>query len=329
VAEDDVASGLQGSVERVRTSARWILAAFGALGTALAIGAQFSDLGKLEGSAREWGLLGVGLAFLGFGLAIAAGGAVLVPRGQALKALAEREQRERSRTPDDPALMSRHPALRLLDERPELLAPFTSVGDLQKSRTHALSMFSGAYKAWRKEPDDAKLRQQAKAAADEVNMVEPVVTRVLSWADYAVVRSVYSRALFVGVFPGVILAAVGLTLFALNISDTPPPTPAAAEVRLENVDLRGLKLEGMVFHGADLKGADLSTAHLAHADLSAANLDEANLTGADLTQANLDGASLKGATLARITWGKTTCPDGRLSDDVGGSCQAHLVATHS
>ena len=80
------------------------------------------------------------------------------------------------------------------------------------------------------------------------------------------------------------------------------------------------------FHGADLTGVNLSGAHLAKADFSAATLDKANLNGADLTSANFDGASLKGATIDGVTWSATTCPDGKISDDVGGTCGAHLEA---
>lgn len=324
MADDAGASGLQGSIERVRSSARWILAAFGALGAALAIGAQFSNLGKLEGNGRDWAIVGVGLAFLGLGLAIAAGGAVLAPRGQALNVLADREKRERNWKPGGSLFRFRHPALKLLDQRPSLLTPFTSVDDLSSARAHALSEFSSAYKSWRKKPDDAALRQKAKTAADEVNSIEPVVWQVLSWADFAVVRAIYSRALTFGVFPGVVLAAVGMTIFALEIPDVPPAAPTPAEVRIEN-DLHGVDLHGATLHGADLTGANLDSTNLAGTDLSKVTLDKADLTGADLTKANLEGASLANAKVERVTWKATTCPDGKVSDDVGGSCAAHLI----
>jgi hypothetical protein len=316
-------SSLLGSAERVRKSARWLLGAFGAIGLALAVGAQFSNIGKLQGSSRDWALVGVGLTFAGLGIAIAAGGAVLVPRMRSLKDLSEREKQE-GRNQDGPLLRFHDPALKLFRSAPELLSPFSSVGELFAERIRLLNAYAKAYKAWSRRRNAATQRALDKAE-EATSLVEAVAQRTSGWANYSIVRAIYTRALIFGVFPGVVVAGVGLTIFALKIPDVPPPAPPPAEVRLEGVDLHKLMLRGASLHGADLIRADLGSANLASADLSKAKLDGANLTDADLTHANLEGASLLDAKVAGVTWNSTTCPDGRVSDDVGGSCAAHLI----
>ena len=49
------------------------------------------------------------------------------------------------------------------------------------------------------------------------------------------------------------------------------------------------------------------------------------IQGANLSSSNLIGASgLKTATLTGVTWSKTACPDGTLSNNDGGTCVGHL-----
>jgi hypothetical protein len=92
------------------------------------------------------------------------------------------------------------------------------------------------------------------------------------------------------------VAALGIVLFAW--ASNPPPAPEPS---------------------ADLRNARLTGAFLRDADLRNARLDGADLTGADLT-----GADLTGASVTNVTWARTTCPDGELSDAVGGTCAGHL-----
>ena len=67
-------------------------------------------------------------------------------------------------------------------------------------------------------------------------------------------------------------------------------------------------------------GDNLAGANLAGANLAGANLAGANLTGANLTGANLAGATLTGTNLSGVIWGRTTCPDGTVSDKDDGTC---------
>jgi hypothetical protein len=97
--------------------------------------------------------------------------------------------------------------------------------------------------------------------------------------------------------------------------------PSKKGVRnLKNANLAGCYLVGVDLSGADLGGAILTGANLQAANLAGANLAGANLTRAILVAANLTGAKLTRANLTDVVYGSTTCPDGSLSDNNGGTC---------
>jgi outer membrane protein assembly factor BamB len=83
---------------------------------------------------------------------------------------------------------------------------------------------------------------------------------------------------------------------------------------LKGATLAGCYLPNAALAGANATGANLGGAYLAGANLSSANFTQANLRGAVLTNANLSGAK----------WLQTTCPDGTLSGNNGGTCAGHL-----
>jgi pentapeptide repeat protein len=264
------------------------------------------------------------LAFGGIGLAIAAGARVLVPRMRTLKHLAEREGRGRGHF-----MLRTDPALELFRDAPELLRPFTSVEELWNERERFLDVYSGAYRRWSEHPTKAhaNILDKARGAGQEV---EDVAQDVINWSNYAAVARVYKDARLV-VFLGVIMAGVGMTIFALKIPDVPPAAPIPAAVQLQGLQLRGSALfKGQRLQGADLSKADFTNANLTKADLSGAKLDGTKFDGANLSLANLHGATgLTPAAVVNAQWDATTCPDGRSSDDVGKSCEAHLVPVAS
>ena len=108
-----------------------------------------------------------------------------------------------------------------------------------------------------------------------------------------------------------------------------PPTVGSCKIVAAPTPTSFTKCAGAQLRGAALSGADLSYANLAKANLSGANLSGAilrgtNLANANLSEANLSEATTKGATLTGATWRNTICPDLTNSDNVGGSCSAHL-----
>jgi hypothetical protein len=234
--------------------------------------------------------------------------------------LADRDLAEKQRF-----TLRRDPALKLFNAAPELLCPFASLDELLRERDHYLTLYSEAYRKWSADPTKphATGLENAGAAGEEV---EDVAHSVSDWANYATVRGVYNTAL-IAIFVGVLMAAGGMTIFALKIPDVPPAAPTPAAVQLHVANLHGsTAFKGQILHGADLQKTDLSGADLTNTDLSGTKLDGVQLNGADLTHANLDGASgLTPTTVRDAIWSATTCPDGRISDNVGGSCASHLT----
>lgn len=98
---------------------------------------------------------------------------------------------------------------------------------------------------------------------------------------------------------------------------------------LSGADLSYASLIGGYLPGADLTGANMTGANLYNADLNStiltnATLKAANLDGALLAYTDLTGADLTAATLNGTIWSSTTCPDGTVTKETGGTCRGHL-----
>lgn len=127
------------------------------------------------------------------------------------------------------------------------------------------------------------------------------------------VGAVVSVSLSAG-YPVTALAAPGVPRVLEGCSILANPT-VSEHTRCPHASLSGADLTG-----TDLREADLTGSTLVDADLSGANLDGANLTGADLT-----GTDLIGAKVDSVVWNHTRCPDGSVSDLVGGTCVDDLI----
>jgi uncharacterized protein YjbI with pentapeptide repeats len=98
-------------------------------------------------------------------------------------------------------------------------------------------------------------------------------------------------------------------------------------VNLENDDLSGANFEYLYIQSGslDMRHANLTGADFGSADLEDfVNLSFANLTNADFSYSNLTGTDLTTATITGVVWKTTTCPDGTISDNDGGTCVGHL-----
>ncbi|WOX22729.1 pentapeptide repeat-containing protein [Streptomyces solicathayae] len=143
----------------------------------------------------------------------------------------------------------------------------------------------------------AKKRKRAEVRQEEdrIGQIEVWIESIQQVAQNRVLEARFKGTLKL-LLLATSLAAVGIVAFAWASNPPPKPPPSAS-----------------------LENSSLLNADLRDADLRGANLDEADLTGADLT-----GADLTGASIAGVKWKNTTCPDGRNSDRVGGTCAGHL-----
>ena len=304
---DAPAASVADAAEKVRATARWVIAAFGAIGAAIAASLPFSDVGKLSGGPRFWALVVLALAYAGITGAIFAFARLLLPHATTLGDLERIDPRSSLQE--------------LLDAEPALLSPYASVEELTTDVRAMEKSYRDAFLAWHAAPTTANA-QAMDAWADAGTLATTVRDRVVEWSNYGKIESDYRSAMRRWVLPGMIAAALGIVMLALQVSKPPAAEPSS----LAAAAAPGASLLGVQLRGANLTGADLSGADLSDADLSGATLDQGSLAKANLTGANLDGASLAGTKLGGVVWSATTCPDGTNSDDVNGTCVAHLHA---
>ncbi|MEU4424692.1 pentapeptide repeat-containing protein [Actinoplanes sp. NPDC024001] len=265
--------------QRIRDTAKWLIASAAGVGAALIAGSQLSSIGRLDvgwptslATVRLWvAAAGALLALAAVVFAIAAAVRVLLPVQVLISDLAENW--------DTPTPQLR-PVIAFLRRRPKFLQGTSSPGELISRRAGMVAQLG-------KPGADPRLRDRIESMDRRIEAVEDV-------ASHEALKATFERCLR-RLLVATLLAATGVVAFAWAAN---PPAKTVT---------------------ADLRNAKLSGAFLRDADLRNAKLDGADLTGADLT-----GADLTGASLVKVTWSRTTCPDGSLSEENNNTCQGHL-----
>jgi hypothetical protein len=300
----------------IRDTAKWLLAAFGAIATVLVAGVQFSGIATLASPSREEALALGAVGLVGLAWAITGVGQLLLPRSYTMAELAG-------------APKGREAEIRkALEARPELLGGYLTTAALAQALDDATKGYRTAEQAWDNAPEAD--RAAAEATVNErvgaLNGVAAVTRYAGDWGSYWGLRLDFNHVLHQRILPGL---AVGLVGFAGVLLLT-AGSPAGDGAGLSAISLRpGSSLVGARLANANLSGANLAGVSFLRADLSGANLSGADLSTADLDSANLRGALLGAANLTNAHWAHTTCPDGVNSDAVGDSCIAHLTVADS
>jgi len=120
--------------------------------------------------------------------------------------------------------------------------------------------------------------------------------------------------------------------YDINFTTTTLTNNNFGDASLPHSNFTGTNLSSEYFVGANLSGDGFVGANLSGANFTFANLSEATLVNAVWGNANLSHADLAGAAMspdtgeyASVTWLRTTCPDGTLSDNDGGTCVNNLT----
>src|SRR3954454_17797218 len=79
------------AIERARDLAKWLIVAFGAIGTTLVAGSQLADIGKIDGWRLAAAFAGLVLGLVGIAIAIWYAARVLAPDDLSLNQLARNE----------------------------------------------------------------------------------------------------------------------------------------------------------------------------------------------------------------------------------------------
>src|SRR4051812_14628180 len=79
------------AITTIREAAKWLVAAFGAVGGALIASLQFKDLGSLSGHERVLAIVGIGIGVLGVAVAIVGASIVLTAGRISLDDVSDKE----------------------------------------------------------------------------------------------------------------------------------------------------------------------------------------------------------------------------------------------
>jgi hypothetical protein len=211
------------AIDRLGEVAKWLVAAFAAIGTSLVAGSQLSEIGELEGLRLFWAFLGIASALLGVALAIWVTVKVLMPQHASLARLARDEEKSA--------------AGELVKEDPDLLMGHgKKISELEASHDRALKAESEAWDQYDANPTD-ETRAAVDRAVAERKRIDDAVQTFLPIALYAEVRDKF-RAALAAMFAGALLAAAGIALFAWAAhpeeeKSEPSAEPAAAKIPIE------------------------------------------------------------------------------------------------
>jgi hypothetical protein len=262
-------SALAAANQRIRDTAKWLIASAAAVGAALIAGSQLSSIGRLDAgwptsaaTARLW-VAGAGalLGLAGVAFAIGAAVRVLLPV-QVLIADLDDEW-------DAPGAQLR-PVVAFLRARPKYLQGVTSPAALIVRRAGLVAELGQPH-------PDAGLRDAISSLDRRIGAVEDI-------ASHEALKAMFARCLR-RLLVAAVVGAAGIIAYAWAAN--PPAVPVTA-------DLRDARLAGAFLRDADLRGA---------------KLDGADLTGADLTGADLTGASLVKVVWSRTTCPDATVSD--------------------
>jgi hypothetical protein len=270
-------SPLAAANQRIRDTAKWLIASAAAVGAALIAGSQLAGIGRLDvgwptstATARLWvATLSALVALAAVVHAITGAVRVLLPVQVLIADLAENWDHPR------PDLRS---TVDFLRRRPKYLQGKASPMELIEVRDELVAGLG-------KPGADPKLRERIEVMDRRIEAVEDIAGHeALVHAFRTCLRRLTVAAA---------VAALGIVGYAWAAN--PPATTPTADLR--NTHLTGADLRGADLRNAKLDGADLTGADLTGADLTGASVREVVWSGAvcpDGTRSDAAGATCRG-----------------------------------
>jgi hypothetical protein len=206
------ASSLAQAGDRIRESAKWLIASFAAVGAILAAGLQLTGLGELSDERLAVALIGLAVAIVGVAIAIRAAGGVVTESFVTTKWLA-------SRAPDDVAVAE------IVGDK-GLLGGFDSVQQLKEAYDAAINERRTALRDYYDDPADDTKRLKADAAQQWAKTLDQSQVHVLERASFSRLRDAYRKAARAIGFSAM-AAALGITAFAWGAN---PPSEETVPV---------------------------------------------------------------------------------------------------
>jgi hypothetical protein len=289
-----VETELAASAERIRETAKWLVAAFGAVAAALITGLQLSDLGQLEGTNRTLAAIGVAAALAAVVLIIALASTVLAAGRVALSDLAGTKPKKHWLLPNP----RKRQLVEELQRSPGLFPPDGTADtftqrineEWKKQTTNWLAMQTST---------DPEERLKAEQAFKETKGILPelnkLARRVLAHAQAEDVRLLFRRVR-VWIVCLALVAAAGAGLFAYENTlpkDEEQAEPAVAErpvlVTVDLTESGEEKLKSTVGGGCNLNQVPALAIASSETDVDVISLPERGCKLAEFSVEEDDG----------------------------------------
>jgi hypothetical protein len=214
--EQPAVSPLSKAADRIRESAKWLIASFAAVGAILIAGLQIADIGGLTGSRLAWAIVGIILGVAGVVFAIAAASSVVTKSFVTLKALADQSKDQEPR--------------KSLDGDRVLLGGYESVSDLHDAYASAMAARVHALEVHYAKPT-VVTKDTADRTRDWANVLDRIQKPVLDRASFLTLANSYKKARY-GILCGAGLTAFGIATFAWAANPPEPssPSPVVAKI---------------------------------------------------------------------------------------------------
>jgi hypothetical protein len=197
-------------VSQIRTTAKWLVATFGALGAALVGSLQLAGLEATSGTDRATAVIGFVLGLLGASI-------VVVLMGQVLASVPRNPKAGKLEHEDVIAAAESRGAW--------VLGGYKDGKHLEEAWQSATERRQSAYEEYLKARDEEPKNEQGaqkafrehEAAAYRADMALDVVHRLHTFAELHEVRRQFESAVK-GMVAGIVLAGVGVVLFATTVA---------------------------------------------------------------------------------------------------------------
>lgn len=232
--------------DRIRESAKWLIASFAAVGAVLAAGLQLAGIGELEGGRLALALVGLAAAIVGISLAIRAAGSVVTESFISMKWLAAQD--------------SDHAAKAGVEGDIGLLVGFETVKALKDAYDDAIAERKRALRTYYDEPGDSTKRTKADVAQKWVRALDQSQVQVIERASFNRLSASYKDAGRV-IIAGAVFAAFGIAAFAWaanppEVKAVPVVIPAATKVVVSIDEEDRADLQELLGESCDLSKVD-------------------------------------------------------------------------
>lgn len=215
------------AVDRYRDVAKWLIAAFGAIGAVIAGTAPLAGIGDLQPERLGYLMAGAAVALTGVVVVLAATITILVPR-----AVYRSELRAQNQGPFRRTFVGLGRFENLLAEHPEDLLPagITNIDDLGVAITNLRTTGTRTAAKAASVPADDPSRRSYQRAADAIvaasSRHQMALNDLLRVAGYEKARTRFHQAVLAVLAGGVAAAAgLALTLYGIGSGPADAPTP--------------------------------------------------------------------------------------------------------